>query len=256
MHTMAWSRVSANLFLSHLRNSSPLQEREVGLKWRKRIGWQGLLLYSSGYKRLHWKCVQDIVQPRAFAINYNLFRSWRRATLLRWEVAVSIGSSSSPQHSFLLLELYADVCGSIYLNSFDQSDFYHWHWTSGNRLDLCHSRISRGNSQSLRYVFSLLLYRSSRLCWNTFLTVLLGVSIPQKTATIAMGILSAFILMYLLATIFWWTIGSGGLLASIHAVLRDASMHQDQDDKMEMLGDLALDENAAFLNPVVVANTV
>lgn len=27
-------------------------------------------------------------------------------------------------------------------------------------------------------------------------------------------------------------------------------MHQDQDDRVEMSGDLTLEENAAFLNPV------
>lgn len=66
-----------------------------------------------------------------------------------------------------------------------------------------------------------------------------------------MGIVSAVVLMYLLENVFWWTLGSGGLLAGVHSFLRDASMHQDQDDKVEMLGDLAFEENAAFLNPVV-----
>uniref|UniRef100_A0A7S1UXJ1 PRA1 family protein n=1 Tax=Grammatophora oceanica TaxID=210454 RepID=A0A7S1UXJ1_9STRA len=75
-------------------------------------------------------------------------------------------------------------------------------------------------------------------------------TITQKQATIGMGIISAFVLMYLLSHIFWWTIFSGGFLISIHAGLRDASMHQDSNDRVEMSGDLSLEENAAFLNPV------
>jgi hypothetical protein len=65
-----------------------------------------------------------------------------------------------------------------------------------------------------------------------------------------MAIISAIVLFYLLSHIFWWTAGSGGFLVSLHALLRDASMHQDQEDKVEMHGDLTLEENAAFLNPV------
>mmetsp|Transcript_21703 Transcript_21703/g.35866 ORF Transcript_21703/g.35866 Transcript_21703/m.35866 type:complete len:200 (-) Transcript_21703:206-805(-) len=75
-------------------------------------------------------------------------------------------------------------------------------------------------------------------------------AISQKHATIVMGALSAVVLFYLLSHIFWWTTGSGGLLVAVHSFLRDASMHQDQDDRVEMLGDLSLEENAAFLNPV------
>jgi hypothetical protein len=62
--------------------------------------------------------------------------------------------------------------------------------------------------------------------------------------------ISLVVLLYLLSHIFWWTLGSGGVLCGIHAFLRDASMHQDQSDKVEMQGDLSLDENAAFLNAV------
>mmetsp|Transcript_35228 Transcript_35228/g.40189 ORF Transcript_35228/g.40189 Transcript_35228/m.40189 type:complete len:242 (+) Transcript_35228:324-1049(+) len=82
-----------------------------------------------------------------------------------------------------------------------------------------------------------------------------AVSIPQKTATIGMSVISAFVLFYLLSHIFWWTTGSGGFLCGMHAAFRDASMHQDEGDKVDMSGDLTLDEsneNAAFLNPVVV----
>lgn len=65
-----------------------------------------------------------------------------------------------------------------------------------------------------------------------------------------MSIVSGTILFLLLTHIFWWTLGSGGFLIGIHAIFRDASMHQDQEDQVEMSGDLSLEENAAFLNPV------
>lgn len=77
-----------------------------------------------------------------------------------------------------------------------------------------------------------------------------GLKIPQKQATIAMATVSALVLFYLLSHIFWWTAGSGGFLVAMHAFFRDASMHQDQEDRVEMHGDLSLDENASFLNPV------
>jgi hypothetical protein len=78
----------------------------------------------------------------------------------------------------------------------------------------------------------------------------IALKIPQKQATIAMGVISAVVLFYLLSHIFWWTAGSGSFLVMLHAFFRDASMHQDQEDRVEMHGDLSLDENAAFLNPV------
>lgn len=77
-----------------------------------------------------------------------------------------------------------------------------------------------------------------------------SLKIPQKQATIAMATVSALVLFYLLSHIFWWTAGSGGFLVAMHAFFRDASMHQDQEDRVEMHGDLSLDENASFLNPV------
>lgn len=80
-----------------------------------------------------------------------------------------------------------------------------------------------------------------------------AIQISQKAATIGMSVISAVVLFWLLSHIFWWTLGSGGFLCSVHAGLRDASMHQDEDDRVDMSGDLTLDEtteNAAFLNPV------
>lgn len=63
-----------------------------------------------------------------------------------------------------------------------------------------------------------------------------------------MGGLSVFILMYLLSSIFWWTIFSSGFLIAVHAVLRDASMHKDLDDAMAMEGDFHLGEESSFLS--------
>jgi hypothetical protein len=74
------------------------------------------------------------------------------------------------------------------------------------------------------------------------------ISIPQKTATIGMGGVSVFVLLYLLSSIFWWTLFSSGFIVAAHAFLRDASMHKDLDDAVAMEGDLNLGEDAAFLN--------
>jgi CBS domain containing-hemolysin-like protein len=80
----------------------------------------------------------------------------------------------------------------------------------------------------------------------------LGISIPQKIALAAMAVVSAVVLLYLLSNIFWWTLFSSGFMVGMHALLRDASMHKDEDDKVVMSGDLTLDavdqEQASFLN--------
>ena len=60
-----------------------------------------------------------------------------------------------------------------------------------------------------------------------------------------MGIVSLLVLGWLLSGIFWWTLFSSGFLVALHAVLRDASMHQDGDDRMDMVGEVG--EDAAFL---------
>lgn len=85
--------------------------------------------------------------------------------------------------------------------------------------------------------------------------ILPGFSISAKQATMVMSIISVFVLMYLLSHIFWWTLFSSGFLISLHLLLRDASMHKDEEDKIDMTGDLDLDattEDAAFLNPAQV----
>lgn len=82
-----------------------------------------------------------------------------------------------------------------------------------------------------------------------------GVTITQKQASIGMTALSGLFLFYLLSHIFWWTLGTSGIFTGAHAVMRDASMHKDEEDKIEMSGDLSInaDEDAAFLNPAQVS---
>jgi len=81
-----------------------------------------------------------------------------------------------------------------------------------------------------------------------------GIVISQKQATMGMSVVSVFVLVFLLKNVFWWTTGSGGLLVGTHCLLRDASMHKDEEDKVEMTGDMGGGigngaEDAAFLNP-------
>jgi len=64
-----------------------------------------------------------------------------------------------------------------------------------------------------------------------------------------MGLISAFVLIWLLSSVFWWTLASSGFLVVVHAGLRDASMHQDGEDQVTMVGEVAgpASEQAAFL---------
>jgi len=79
-----------------------------------------------------------------------------------------------------------------------------------------------------------------------------GITVTQKQATLAMSILSVLVLIWLLNHIFWMTIGTSGFLCGVHCLLRDASMHKDESDRVVMRGDLSLDESgddeAQFLN--------
>jgi hypothetical protein len=72
-----------------------------------------------------------------------------------------------------------------------------------------------------------------------------GMTITQTQASIVMGGISVFWLLWLLSGVFWWTLFSSGFLVAVHAVLRDASMHQDGDDRVDMVGEVG--EDAAFL---------
>lgn len=77
-----------------------------------------------------------------------------------------------------------------------------------------------------------------------------GIGITQKQASVAMTIGSGLMLFYILNNVFWWALGSSGVLVAIHMFLRDASMHKDEEDKIQMTGDIgsaAGPEDAAFL---------
>mmetsp|Transcript_4849 Transcript_4849/g.10424 ORF Transcript_4849/g.10424 Transcript_4849/m.10424 type:complete len:243 (-) Transcript_4849:29-757(-) len=78
-----------------------------------------------------------------------------------------------------------------------------------------------------------------------------GITITQKHASMGMGVLTVFVLIWLLSHIFWMTLATSGFLCGCHILLRDASMHKDEEDKVVMQGDLSLDvegEEATFLN--------
>lgn len=81
-----------------------------------------------------------------------------------------------------------------------------------------------------------------------------SVSISQSQATIVMGVISAFTLIWILSGVFWWALGSSGFLTVLHAGLRDASMHQDGEDQVTMVGEVEPagqpGEQAAFLGQV------
>lgn len=76
-------------------------------------------------------------------------------------------------------------------------------------------------------------------------------SISQTQATVVMGGISAFTLIWILSGVFWWAFGSSGFLTVLHAGLRDASMHQDGEDQVTMVGEVEpvsqAGEQAAFL---------
>ena len=63
-----------------------------------------------------------------------------------------------------------------------------------------------------------------------------------------MGGVSVIVLIWLLSHIFWMALATSGFLCGVHCLLRDASMHKDEEDKVVMQGDLSLDEEATFLN--------
>jgi hypothetical protein len=58
----------------------------------------------------------------------------------------------------------------------------------------------------------------------------------------AMSALSVIVLIWLLNHIFWMTLGTSGFLCGVHCLLRDASMHKDESDRVVMQGDLSLDD--------------
>mmetsp|Transcript_14975 Transcript_14975/g.22109 ORF Transcript_14975/g.22109 Transcript_14975/m.22109 type:complete len:231 (-) Transcript_14975:109-801(-) len=73
-----------------------------------------------------------------------------------------------------------------------------------------------------------------------------GITIPQQPILAALAIATFFAMSYILSSIFWWTLFSSAFCAGGHAILRDATMHRDEEDKVDMTGDLG--EDSAFLN--------
>ena len=72
------------------------------------------------------------------------------------------------------------------------------------------------------------------------------VTIPQKPILALLAAGSLFALTYILTNIFWYTLFSSFLCAGGHAFFRDATLHRDDEDKVDMTGDLG--EDAQFLN--------
>jgi len=83
-----------------------------------------------------------------------------------------------------------------------------------------------------------------------------GVSLSQKHASLAMTVVSGLVLFWLLKSIFWWTLGSSGVLVGAHSFFRDASMHKDEEDKIQMTGDIGPGSEDEFLNPPSQINSV
>jgi len=74
-------------------------------------------------------------------------------------------------------------------------------------------------------------------------------AVSQSQATIVMGVISSFVMIWILSGVFWWALFSSGFLTITHATFRDASMHQDGDDQVAMVGEVepAGGEQVAFL---------
>jgi len=66
----------------------------------------------------------------------------------------------------------------------------------------------------------------------------LAFAVSQSQATIVMGVISAFVMIWILSGVFWWALFSSGFLTITHATFRDASMHQDGDDQVTMVGEV------------------
>jgi len=77
--------------------------------------------------------------------------------------------------------------------------------------------------------------------------VIAGKNINQKQATSLLAIFSAIFLFFVLRSVFWYALCSSGFLTLVHAGLRDASMHQDGGDHVDMVGEVP-GETASFLN--------
>jgi len=93
-------------------------------------------------------------------------------------------------------------------------------------------------------VLALLWVYSMKITENGYL--LFGrIMISNKQTVFIMSIVTGVCLIYVLSSVFWWTIFSSGFCIFGHSFFRDASLHKDQEDHVEMSGDL---EEAPFLN--------
>jgi hypothetical protein len=72
-----------------------------------------------------------------------------------------------------------------------------------------------------------------------------GVLITQKIATGAMSVITVICLIYVLSSIFWYSLSISGFCVLSHGLFRDATMVGDEDEEIEMDGDL---EDVPFLN--------
>jgi len=72
-----------------------------------------------------------------------------------------------------------------------------------------------------------------------------GVLITQKVATVAMSIVTVICLIWVLSSIFWYSLTVSGVCIFGHGAFRDATMVGDEDSMVEMDGDL---EDVPFLN--------
>lgn len=92
------------------------------------------------------------------------------------------------------------------------------------------------------------------VCWAAMIRAtssgsarVVGVVVSQKQAAAGMSIFSVCLLLYILKNVFWWTLSTSGILIGLHVFFRDASMHKDEGDRVEMSGDYAAEEGASFL---------
>jgi len=72
-----------------------------------------------------------------------------------------------------------------------------------------------------------------------------GATIPQKPVLVVMAVISFFVLSYILSSVFWYTACMSFICAGGHSIFRDSTLLQDEDDKVNMEGDLG--EDSAFL---------
>jgi len=68
-----------------------------------------------------------------------------------------------------------------------------------------------------------------------------GYPISQSRATLAMSVLSIFVLKHLLSKVFWWAFSTSAFFVATHALFRNAAVQMDDEDRVEMYGNLSYD---------------